>query len=106
MSGCRRRMHTSKRRSPSSARISSLAGKSHSSCESRHTQDRETAAIMPFSVPVPVMDVVDVGMAMNHRLVAMPVGMRQLRELLGRVVVLVVLVVGLFVPGPRSLAFV
>lgn len=58
-----------------------------------------------FSVPVPVMDVVDVGMAMNHRLVAMPVGMRQLRELLGRVVVLVMLIMGVLVRVLLSLVF-
>ena len=46
---------------------------------------------------VPVRDVVHVGVAMDHRLVAVPVGVRCLRELGGRVLVLVVLVVGVFV---------
>lgn len=43
------------------------------------------------------MDVVDVGMAMRHRFVTMPVGMGRLRQLLGGVVVLVMLVVGVLV---------
>jgi hypothetical protein len=54
-------------------------------------------------VAVPVMDVVDVGMAMCHRLVTMPVGMGRQREFLGRVLVLMVLVVGMLVSVFQSL---
>ena len=48
-------------------------------------------------MPVAVVDVVDVGMVMDNRLVAVPVGMRRLRELLRRVLVLMMLVVGVLV---------
>jgi len=44
-------------------------------------------------MPVAVVDVVDVGVAMNRSIVTMPVRMRYLRELLGRVLVLMMLVV-------------
>ena len=58
---------------------------------------------MRDSVPVAVVDVVDVGVAMNRSLVTMPVRMRYLRELLGRVLVLMVLVVRVHVRVLQSL---
>ena len=48
-------------------------------------------------MPMAMMDVVDVGMAMDDRLVAMPVGMGRLHELRGRVLVPMVLIVDVFV---------
>lgn len=56
-----------------------------------------------LSVPVTVMDVVDVGMAMRHRVVTVPVGMGGLRELLGRMLVLMVLVMDVLVSVLQSL---
>ena len=55
------------------------------------------------SVPVAVMDVVYVGVAMRCRFVTMPVGMGLLRQLRGRVLVLMVLVVGMLVSMLQSL---
>ena len=55
------------------------------------------------SVPVAVVDVVDMGVAMNRSLVTMPVRMRYLRELLGRVLVLMMLVVRVRVRVLQSL---
>ena len=49
------------------------------------------------SVPVAMVDVVDVGVAMSHRFMTMPVGMGRLRQLVGRVLVLMVLVVVMLV---------
>ena len=54
-------------------------------------------------MPVAVVDVVDVGVAMNRSLVTMPVRMRYLRELLGRVLVLMMLVVRVHVRVLNSL---
>jgi len=54
-------------------------------------------------VPVAVVDVVDMGVAMNRSLVTMPVRMRYLRELLGRVLVLMMLVVRVHVRVLQSL---
>jgi len=54
-------------------------------------------------MPVAVVDVVDVGVAMNRSLVTMPVRMRYLRELLGRVLVLMMLVVRVRVRVLQSL---
>ena len=53
-------------------------------------------------MPVAVMDVVHVGMAMRHRFVAMPVGVGRLLQLSGRVLMLVVLVVGMLVSVLQS----
>ena len=57
-------------------------------------------------MPVAVVDVVDVGVAMNRSLVTMPVRMRYLRELLGRVLVLMMLVVRVHVRVLQSLMLV
>ena len=54
-------------------------------------------------MPVAVVDVVDMGVAMNRSLVTMPVRMRYLRELLGRVLVLMMLVVRVHVRVLNSL---
>ena len=53
-----------------------------------------------------MVDVVDVGVAMSDLLVAMPVRMRHLRELLGSVVVLVMLIMGVLVCMLQSLMLV
>ena len=57
-------------------------------------------------MPVAVVDVVDMGVAMNRSLVTMPVRMRYLRELLGRVLVLMMLVVRVHVRVLQSLMLV
>ena len=57
-------------------------------------------------MPVPVMDVVNVGVTMNQPLVTMLVGMRHLCELGGRVFVLMVVVVGVLVRMLQSLVLV
>ena len=57
-------------------------------------------------MPVAVVDVVDVGVAMNRSFVTMPVRMRYLRELLGRVLVLMMLVVRVHVRVLQSLMLV
>ena len=61
--------------------------------------------IAGLSVPVAVMGVVDVGMPMSHGFVTVPVSVRRQRELLGRVVVLMVFVVGMLVGVLQSLVF-
>ena len=52
------------------------------------------------------MDVVDVRVAMGHRFVTMPVGMGRLRELIGGVLVLMVVVVDVLMSVLQSLVLV
>jgi hypothetical protein len=67
------------------------------------SDDGQLDGITRISMPVAVMNVVDVRMAMRHRFVTMPVGMGRLLQLPGRVLVLVVLVVVMLVGVLQSL---
>lgn len=81
--------------------------RSHETVDASSVRPRGNAAPRddnhPSSVPVPVMRVVNVRVVMSQRFMTMPVSMRRLRELLGRVLVQMVLVVGVLVRVLQSL---